>query len=72
LNYKFQVEEVDYMMEQTQEHMRYLDIECPPLGGDARHLKSSKYPFIDYDILSDEEDEPENSKRELHCLQCYF
>jgi hypothetical protein len=54
------------MMEQTQEHIRHLDIECPPLGGDTRHLESSKYPFVNYDILSDEEDEPVISKRGLY------
>lgn len=53
----FHTDEMEYMMEQTQEHMRHLDIECPRLGADSRHLESSKYPFIDYDVLSDEEDE---------------
>ena len=52
------------MVEETQNHMRLLDLECLSLGGDTRHIESSKYPFVDYDVLSDEEDELINSKNQ--------
>jgi hypothetical protein len=46
------------MVEETQAHISSLGISCPPLGNDQRHAESSKYyPFMDYDILSGEEDE---------------
>jgi len=61
---------MDYIVEQTQDHMRLLNIECPPLGGDTRHIESSKYSFIDYDVLSDVDDEPMDRKRPLHLTCC--
>jgi hypothetical protein len=45
------------MVEVTQGHISVLGISAPPLGGDQRHEESAEYPFLDYDALSDAEEE---------------
>lgn len=47
------------MVEVTQSHINILGISAPPLDGDQRHQKSAEYPFLDYDILSDDEEDVE-------------
>jgi hypothetical protein len=45
------------MVEETQDHIHSLGISCSHLTSDQRHSESSKYPFLDYDILSDDGDD---------------
>jgi hypothetical protein len=45
------------MLQQTQNHLNRLGIACPPQGGDQRHVESASYPFMDYDVLSEEGDD---------------
>jgi hypothetical protein len=55
------------MLEETQSHISELGIECPKPTGDKRHAESSEYPFMDYDILSDEEEEEDDrTPRKCH------
>ena len=51
------------MVEVTQAHINVLGISAPPLGGDQRHQESAEYPFLDYDILSDDEEGVEEVER---------
>jgi hypothetical protein len=48
-----QADQIDYIVEQTQNHMSSLGVESPVVSGDQRHLDSMKYTFMDYDILTD-------------------
>ena len=48
-----QVDQIDYMVEETQNHMSSLGLESPVASGDKRHLDSMKYTFMDYDNLMD-------------------
>jgi len=45
---------MNYMLEQTQNHIHFLGLESPDLGPDQRHKENMKYPFLDYDILTEE------------------
>lgn len=54
---------MSYMMETTQQHLSLLGVKCPPLGADRRHETSAKYPFLDYDVLSDTEETSSNSRK---------
>jgi hypothetical protein len=48
-----QADQIDYIVEQMQNHMSSLGVESPVVSGDQRHLDSMKYSFMDYDILTD-------------------
>ena len=47
-----QLDQMDYMVEQTQNHISMLGLESPGISGDQRHIYCMKYPFMDYDILT--------------------
>jgi len=41
------------MLEQTQDLFETIQPHCPVVGSDKRHEESSRYPFMDYDDLTD-------------------
>ena len=45
------------MLEETQDRISSIGISPPLIGGDQRHEESAEYPVMDYDVLSDGEDE---------------
>ena len=50
------------MVEQTQEHISALGVKNPThLATDQRHVESSSYPFMGYDILGEETDQEDMS-----------
>jgi hypothetical protein len=44
---------MEYIMEETQNHLSSMGVESPTESGDSRHIDNMKYPFMDYDILTD-------------------
>ena len=51
------------MVEQTQEHMSALGVKHPlHIASDQRHVESSVYALMDYNVLGEEDDE-ENMSR---------
>jgi hypothetical protein len=62
------------MLEETQDRISSIGISPPLIGGDQRHEESAEYPFMDYDALSDGEDEVEPDvtestgvRHDMHC-----
>jgi len=54
LSYLFpQEDQMEYIMEETQNHLSSMGVESPTESGDSRHIDNMKYPFMDYDILTD-------------------
>jgi len=45
---------MEYIVEETQNHLSSIGVESPTESGDARHLDNMDYPFMDYDILTEE------------------
>jgi hypothetical protein len=43
------------MVQQTQQLFSEVQPVCPGLGDDKRHNETAKYPFMDYDNLSDDD-----------------
>jgi hypothetical protein len=41
------------MLEKTQDVFHSIPPHCPDIGRDKRHEESSRYPFMDYDDLTD-------------------
>ena len=55
LSYIFpQEDQMEYIVEETQNHLSSIGVESPTESGDARHLDNMDYPFMDYDILTEE------------------
>lgn len=54
-----QISEIAYALEQTQDHLAQLPLTSPAAIEDKRHTQSASFPFMEYDILSDDE-EPSN------------
>ena len=42
------------MLQETQRLFSEVQPVCPKLGDDKRHSEAARYPFMDYDILSDD------------------
>jgi hypothetical protein len=55
------------MVEETQAHFSALGLKPPThIATDQRHAESSLYPFMDYDVLGEEDDQ------EDMCRECAF
>ena len=60
------------MVEQTQEHFSLLGVKKPVhLATDQRHAGSSVYPFLDYDILGEEDDQEDIPRECIFDLKSY-
>jgi hypothetical protein len=48
---------MQHMLEQTQLHLSQLGVKKPVhLDHDKRHTESAEYPFMEYDVLKDDDE----------------